>query len=125
MNDSKSLPRREANAADFNDISNKNEYQIWTDKVLTEAVQARPKSITNCKVTRYTRAGKNGRAIVCPDCGNIIRIYHFNFSGLTCPQCKQSVAKYDWKVRTTEGKSASAIQDKLGTDSNTHRREDT
>ena len=31
MNDSKSLPRREANAADFNDISNKNEYQIWTD----------------------------------------------------------------------------------------------
>ena len=93
MNDSKSLPRRDANAADFKDISN-----------------------TNRKVTRYTRAGKNGKQIVCPECGSIRRIYHFNFSGLVCPQCKQSVAKYDWKVRT--------IQDKLWSDSNTNRRED-
>ena len=110
MNNSNSLPRREANTADLNDISNKNEYQIWTDKVLTEAVQSRPKSITNCKVTRYTRAGKNGKQIVCPECGSIRRIYHFNFSGLVCPKCKQSVAKYDWKVRT--------IQDRFGPDSN-------
>ena len=88
MNDSKSLPRRDANAADYKDKTNK-----------------------NCNVTRYTRGGKNGKQLVCPDCGNIIRIYHFNFTGLTCPQCKQSVAKYDWKVRT--------IQDKLGSDSNT------
>jgi len=94
MNNSKSLPRRDANAADYKDIS-----------------------INNCNVTRYTRGGKNGKQLVCPDCGNIIRIYHFNFTGLTCPQCKQSVAKYDWKVRT--------IQDKLGSDSNTNRREDT
>ena len=87
MKDSNSLPRREANAADYKDISN-----------------------TNSNVTRYTRGGKNGKQLVCPECDNIIRIYHFNFSGLTCPKCKQSVAKYDWKVRT--------IQDKLGTDSN-------
>ena len=86
MNDSNSLPKREANAADFSPISNKNSY-----------------------VTKYTRGGKNGKQLVCPECDNIIRIYHFSFSGLTCPQCKQSVAKYDWKVRT--------IQDKLGTDS--------
>ena len=88
MNTSKSLPKREANAADFKDISN-----------------------TNRKVTRYTRGGKNGKQLVCPDCGNIIRIYHFSFSGLTCPQCKQSVDKYSWKVKT--------IQDQLGADSNT------
>ena len=88
MNDSKSLPRRDANAADF-----------------------KTQSINNCYVTRYTRGGKNGKQLVCPECSNIIRIYHFNFSGLTCPQCKQSVAKYDWKVRT--------IQDRLGSDSNT------
>ena len=93
MNDSKSLPRRDANAADF-----------------------KAQSINNCNVTRYTRAGKNGKQIVCPECGSIRRIYHFNFSGLVCPQCKQSVAKYDWKVRT--------IQDRLGSDSNTNRRED-
>ena len=86
-----SLPKREANAADFKDISNKNSKDIC--------------------VTRYTRGGKYGKQLVCPECSNIIRIYHFNFSGLTCPQCKQSVDKYRWKVRT--------IQDRLGTDSYT------
>ena len=98
MNDSNSLPKREANAAEFIYLSNMNEYQIWTDKVLTEAVQSRPKSITNCKVTRYTRAGKNGRAIVCTECKSVLTVYHFNFSGLTCPECKESVDKYEWEV---------------------------
>ena len=87
MNTSISLPKREANAADYKDISN-----------------------TNSNVTRYTRGGKNGKQLVCPECDNIIRIYHFSFSGLTCPKCKQSVDKYRWKVRT--------IQDRLGPDSN-------
>ena len=91
MNNSNSLPRRDATMAIFQNKTNKN-------------------SMDN-KVTRYTRGGKNGKQLVCPDCGNIIRIYHFSFSGLTCPQCKQSVAKYDWKVR--------AIQDQLGADNDT------
>ena len=75
MNNSKSLPKREANAADFKDISN-----------------------TNCKVTKYTRAGKLGKQIVCPECESIRTVYHFNFSGLTCPECKESIDKYDWEV---------------------------
>ena len=75
MTNSKSLPKREANAADFKDISN-----------------------TNRTVTRYTRGGKNGKQLVCPECSNIIRIYHFSFSGLTCPECKESIDKYDWEV---------------------------
>ena len=87
MNDSKSLPKREANAADF-----------------------KTQSINNSCVTRYTRGGKYGKQLVCPECDNIIRVYHFSFSGLTCPKCKQSVDKYRWKVRT--------IQDRLGPDSN-------
>ena len=86
MNDSKSLPRRDANAADFKTQTNK-----------------------NSNVTRYTRGGKNGKQIVCPECGSIRRIYHFNFSGLVCPQCKQSVDKYEWRVLPTQGQ--------LGTDS--------
>jgi len=93
MTNSKSLPRRDANAADFNNKTNKNSY-----------------------VTKYTRGGKYGKQLVCPECDNIIRIYHFSFSGLTCPKCKQSVDKYRWKVRT--------IQDKLEPDSNNNRRED-
>jgi len=91
MSNSNSLPKREANAADFSNKTNKNSEDIY--------------------VTRYTRGGKNGKQLVCPECDNIIRIYHFSFSGLTCPQCKQSVDKYSWKVKT--------IQDKLGSDSNT------
>ena len=87
MNDSKSLPKREANAADF-----------------------KTQSINNSCVTRYTRGGKYGKQLVCPECDNIIRFYHFSFSGLTCPKCKQSVDKYSWKVRT--------IQDRFGPDSN-------
>ena len=75
MNDSKSLPNREAKTPDYKDISNK-----------------------NCKVTRYTRAGKNGRAIVCPECKSVRTVYHFNFSGLVCPECKESVDKYEWEV---------------------------
>ncbi len=90
MNNSNILPRREANAADFKDKTNKNSEDIY--------------------VTRYTRAGKNGKQIVCPECDNIRRVYHFSFSGLTCPKCKQSVDKYRWKVRT--------IQDRLEPDSN-------
>ena len=90
MNNSKSLPKREANAADFKDQTNKNSEDIY--------------------VTKYTRGGKNGKQLVCPECDNIIRIYHFSFSGLTCPKCKQSVDKYNWKVRT--------IQDRFGPDSN-------
>ena len=87
MNDSNILPKRDANAADF-----------------------KTQSINNSCVTKYTRGGKYGKQLVCPECDNIIRIYHFNFSGLVCPKCKQSVAKYDWKVRT--------IQDRLEPDSN-------
>ena len=87
MSNSNCLPRRDANAADFSPISNKNSY-----------------------VTKYTRGGKYGKQLVCPECDNIIRVYHFSFSGLTCPKCKQSVDKYRWKVRT--------IQDRFGPDSN-------
>ena len=90
MNDSKSLPRRDATTAIFNNKTNKNSEDIY--------------------VTRYTRGGKNGKQLVCPECDNIRTVYHFNFSGLTCPECKQSVDKYDWRVITTQGQ--------LGSDSN-------
>ena len=78
MNNSKSLPKREANAADFKTLNTK--------------------FYLSNKVTKYTRAGKNGKQIVCPECRSIRTVYHFNFSGLTCPECKESVDKYDWEV---------------------------
>ena len=87
MNNSNCLPNREAKTPDFKTQNIKNSY-----------------------VTKYTRGGKYGKQLVCPECDNIIRVYHFSFSGLTCPKCKQSVDKYSWKVRT--------IQDRFGPDSN-------
>ena len=76
MNDSKILPRRDSNAADF-------------------------------KVTKYTRAGKYGKAICCPVCDNIQTVYHFGWSGLQCLSCKQSVDKYEWRVLPTQGQLGS------------------
>ena len=80
MSNSNCLPRRDANAADF-----------------------KPLSINNSCVTKYTRAGKYGKAICCPVCDNIQTVYHFAWSGLTCLNCKQSVDKYDWRVLPTQG----------------------
>ena len=80
MNNSNSLPRRDATTAIFNNKTNKNSY-----------------------VTKYTRAGKYGKAICCPECDNIQTVYHFSWSGLTCLNCKQSVDKYDWRVLPTQG----------------------
>ena len=80
MNNSNILPRREANAADF-----------------------KTQNINNSYVTKYTRAGKNGKQIVCPECDNIRTVYHFSWSGLTCLSCKQSVDKYEWRVLPTQG----------------------
>ena len=57
-------------------------------------------TITFKPVNRYTRAGKNGKQIKCPNCQSVRRVYHFNFSGLTCPECKESVEKSDWLVAT-------------------------
>ena len=36
------------------------------------------------RVNRYTRAGRDGRVIYCPDCGNGRRVYHFSWGGITC-----------------------------------------
>ena len=90
MSNSNILPRRDATTAIF------------------------PLSNNNSCVTKYTRAGKYGKAICCPECDNIQTVYHFSWSGLTCLSCKQSVDKYDWRVITTQGQ--------LGSDSNNNRR---
>ena len=49
-------------------------------------------------VTKYTRAGKNGRAIVCPQCNNYSRVYHFAWSALGCLDCNHLIDKYEWRL---------------------------
>ena len=50
------------------------------------------------KVTRYTRAGNNGKVIICPECNNEARVFHFGWSALGCQHCHYIVDKYDWKI---------------------------
>ena len=49
-------------------------------------------------VTRYTRAGYNGKWIKCPKCSQTSKVYHFSWSALVCMCCRESVEKYDWSV---------------------------
>ena len=50
------------------------------------------------KVTRYTRAGNNGKVIICPECNNEARVFHFSWSALGCQHCHYIVDKYDWTI---------------------------
>ena len=50
------------------------------------------------KINRYTRAGNNGKVIMCPECNNKVRVFHFSWSALGCPDCKYIVDKYDWTI---------------------------
>ena len=38
-------------------------------------------------VSRYTRAGKNGKLITCPHCMISKPVYHFSWSALSCQSC--------------------------------------
>ena len=53
-------------------------------------------------VTRYTRAGREGKCIECPECQNQAVVWHFAWSALTCTECEVSYPKYDWKLAACE-----------------------
>ena len=54
------------------------------------------------KVTKYTRAGKDGKIIKCPTCAKTILVYHFQWSAIACSCCKSEVEKADWLIGTEE-----------------------
>ena len=55
------------------------------------------------KVDKHTRAGKNGKVIVCPCGENSIRVYHFAWSAVMCP-CGKMIEKEHWEIETFETK---------------------
>ena len=50
------------------------------------------------KVNRYTRAGNNGKVIVCPECNHHTRVYHFSWSAVGCLGCKEMTDKENWNL---------------------------
>ena len=53
-------------------------------------------TINTKPITRYTRAGQDGKEIMCP-CGAIHRVYHFSWCALQCQSCGNMVEKYDFQ----------------------------
>lgn len=64
------------------------------------------------KVDKHTRAGKNGKVIVCPCGDNSRRVYHFAWGALTCP-CGKMIEKEDWRVRDQVMKFVDSIDIKI------------
>ena len=54
--------------------------------------------IINMNVTKSTRASKQGKLIICPQCNNHARVFHFSWSALNCIHCDASVNKLDWRL---------------------------
>ena len=60
------------------------------------------------KVSKTTRASREGRLIFCPDCFNSKKVYHFAWAGIYCSneECDFSqqkangimIDKYDWLI---------------------------
>jgi len=54
------------------------------------------------KVNKHTRAGENGKSIVCPKCKLASTVYHFAWSAITCNHCQSDVNKNDWLLNEKE-----------------------
>ena len=75
-------------------------------------IQASKKIIVNGKkqtvvqdyalMTKRSRAGKNGKNIMCPVCEHVHRIHHLSWTSLTCTSCKSDVDKYEWLIDQTD-----------------------
>ena len=51
-------------------------------------------------VNRYTRAGKNGKQILCPESKEWGKVYHFSWYALGCTSCGEMIDKEKWLVET-------------------------
>ena len=54
------------------------------------------------QVNRYTRAGRYGKAITCPECDHDTVVYHFSWSALVCQVCKKDIPKKEWTLLNFE-----------------------
>jgi hypothetical protein len=51
------------------------------------------------RVNKYTRAGRDGRTIYCPECNAPNTVYHFSWSAITCGGCQQMIGKYYFSTK--------------------------
>lgn len=53
-------------------------------------------------VNKHTRAPRDGRLIVCPNCDEASRVYHFAWCAITCSHCGEIVNKEDFLIHSGE-----------------------
>ena len=75
-------------------------YLHGSERIINDFLKnEKPKWLATCrKVNRYTRAGRYGKTIVCPECNKVATVYHFSWSALGCQHCGSMVDKYEWKL---------------------------
>ena len=50
-------------------------------------------------ITKHTRAGKAGKAICCPNCQHVFRVFHFSWTAIRCQKCKSMSDKYRFGLK--------------------------
>ena len=50
-------------------------------------------------VNNHTRAGRDGKQIICPLCDKWTKVFHFSWSALECNGCHSDVEKKAWIVK--------------------------
>ena len=48
------------------------------------------------KVPKWCHGGREGKTIICPECGSDTHVHHFSWDALTCGGCSADIEKYDW-----------------------------
>ena len=65
-------------------------------------------------VSKHTRAGRNGREIVCPNCNDKHKVSHFSWTALTCMDCGKDINKEEWTVALTDKEKYTGKTDTWG-----------
>ena len=74
-------------------------YIDWSAKIINDHLKTEPSWLTTCsKVNKHTRAGKNGKFIICPICEQGSYVFHFAWSSLMCEHCGSLITKRHWGV---------------------------
>ena len=65
------------------------------------------------KVTKQTRADKNGTAAHCPFCDDVFIVKDFDWEQLICPTCGRIIEREEWLIDENTPHAASLIRDFL------------
>lgn len=56
------------------------------------------KFLAYAKVSKKTRASKDGTRIFCPHCKHAVVVHHFGWEALSCQKCGKDVPKTEWLI---------------------------